>query len=117
MSALTAAVSDTLMSSKLVKDVLSTIAMFVTQEALEDARNVSKTDSYTTTSATESAPLEPSLTRMDHASPVPMTALSAEIKTPALDVLTEKFYKETLANLSVTTATLLLTESAQLART
>jgi hypothetical protein len=108
---------DTLMSSKLVKDVLSTIAMFVTQEALEDARNVSKTDSYTTTSATESAPLEPSLTRMDHASPVPMTALSAEIKTPALDVLTEKFYKETLANLSVTTATLLLTESAQLART
>jgi hypothetical protein len=46
-----------------------------------------------------------------------MIALSAEAKTYALDVLTEKFYKEALVNLSVLTALLLLMEYAQPART
>jgi hypothetical protein len=53
--ALTAVVQDSLMSRVLVKNVLFTIAMFVTLEPLENARNAPKTDSYTTMSALESA--------------------------------------------------------------
>jgi hypothetical protein len=46
-----------------------------------------------------------------------MTALSAKTKTLAINVLTEKFYKEKIASPLVTKASQLLTESALPAET
>jgi hypothetical protein len=115
--ALTAAVSDSLKSRTLAKNVLSTIAISATPETSEDARNVSKKVSYTITNATKSAPSEPLPLPLELANPAVTTALFAKTKIPALNVLMENFYKVKLANPFVTTASLLLMEFAHLART
>jgi hypothetical protein len=113
---LLAVMSDMLKSRTLVKNVQSATVIPAILETSEDARNVSKTTSYTIINAIRFAPLELSLLHQEHASPVVMTALFAKIKTPAQDVLMENFYKEKLANLSVMMALHLSTEFAHPAR-
>jgi hypothetical protein len=114
--ALIAAVPDSPKSRTLAKNVLSIIATPATQETLENARNVLKTDSYTIINATKSAPSEPLPLPLELANLAVTTALFAKTKTPVLNVLMENFYKENLANPFATTASLLLTEFAHPAR-
>jgi len=101
----------------LAKDVLSTIAICATPVISADAKNVSRTDSYTTTNATKSAPSEPLPLPLELASPAVTTVLFVMTKTPALNVLMEKYSKEKLAKPNVMTASLLLMEFALAART
>jgi hypothetical protein len=118
MSVLTAAVSDSLKSSKLANHAQSIIAMSVTLETSEDAKNVSTEHSFIITFATRSALLELSLIlRTELASLADTTVPSAKIKILALDALLEKFSKERNANPSAMMALYQLMEFVLLAKT